>query len=170
MGILRSSLDLRRHCQEHFGVGSAGGDTVNGDVLAACFLGEGGGEANERCLCGCVVDLTGVALDGGGADINDTTVLIVAHLLINAVSPVEYTVEVGVDDLQPLLGGHLMEDSVTGDSSVVDQNIDAAETLHDLRNSSFYLLGIGNVAFDGESGRTQFLGGLAGSGIAVSGL
>ena len=64
--------------------------------------------------------------------------------------PVENAVKIGVDDLCPLLCGHLMEHAVTGNSGVVHQNIYTPEALHDLLSGGFHLLVFGDIALDGH--------------------
>ena len=162
-----SLTNLIGYLAGHVGPGSTGSHAVDGDVLAAGFLSQGVGEADQSGLGSGVVALAGVAAGSGGAQVDDTAVVVVPHLGVYSVSPVEHTVEAGVDDLLPLLDGHLVEDGGAGNACVVHQDIDAAEALHNLGDSSLNALIVGNVALNGEGLGAQFFSGLAGSFVVV---
>ncbi|GAA0638648.1 hypothetical protein GCM10009016_32180 [Halomonas beimenensis] len=54
------------------------------------------------------------------------------HVLDHAAAGVEDAVEVGVDDLAPLLRGHLLEGAISGDAGAVDQHTDGTMGVMDL--------------------------------------
>src|SRR5690606_37283839 len=64
-------------------------------------------------------------------DLDDAAPLARAHALDHRAGHVVDRVEVGVDDLGPLLRGHLVERGVAGDAGVVDQDIDRTELVLD---------------------------------------
>jgi hypothetical protein len=124
---------LWRHRANHLGVHVAGRDGVDRDALGRALLGQGLGEAVDAGLGGGVVDLAvlaGLAVDG--ADVDDAPEAALAHASMHRVSTVEAGAEVGVDDLVPLLVGHLVHGAVAGDAGVVDQDVDRPEVLLDL--------------------------------------
>jgi len=155
------------HSVEHLGLGSSRCHTVDGDALTTGFLCQGVGKTHNGCLGGSVVALTGIAAGSIGAHVNDTTVAVFTHLGIQTVGPVKDTVQVGVDNLQPLLLGHLVEDGIPGDGGVVDKDIYSAEFLHDLCDGCVYLVRVGHITLDGEGDTAQLLGSLAGCLVVV---
>ena len=50
-----------------------------------------------------------------------------AHALDHAPGHVEHRVEVGPDDVAPLLGLHAMQGGIAGDPGVIDQHLDRPE-------------------------------------------
>ncbi len=164
--VCHGFLDMLGNSKEHLGLCSAGSDAVDGDTLGSAFHCQCSGKADHSGLGSYVVALTGVATDSVGAHVDDTTVAVLTHLLVNGLSPVENTVQVDIHYLTPLVGGHLVEDSVTGDGSVIYQNVNAAETSRDLLDGGSDLVGLGNVALHGEINLTQLLSHLA-SGFVV---
>src|SRR3546814_873068 len=124
----------------------AGRDGVDGDAEARVLLRQGDGEAVHAGLGGGVVGLAVLALLAvDRADLDDPAPLAFAHAFDHRAGHVEHRVEVGVDDLLPLLRAHLVEGAVAGDAGVVDQDVDRAELLLDLAHHRLGVLGRGNV-------------------------
>src|SRR3546814_2479753 len=98
--------------------------------------GLGGGVVGLAVLALLAVDRT---------DLDDPAPLAFAHAFDHRAGDVEHRVEVGVDDLLPLLRAHLVEGAVAGDAGVVDQDVDRAELLPDLAHHRHGVLGRGTV-------------------------
>ena len=67
---------------------------------------------------------------------------------------VEQRVQVGVDDGVPLVRRHLVEHAVLGDAGVVDENVDRAEVLLDLRESGGAGVVVGDVPLEDVNARS----------------
>ena len=61
---------------------------------------------------------------------------------------VEDAAEVGVDDLVPLLDGHVGDVGERADAGVVDQDVEAAERAHGLVDRARRVVGIADVGAD----------------------
>src|SRR5690606_39484421 len=134
------------HRHHHVGADVAGGYRVDGDAVARVFLRQRDGEAVHAGLGRGVVGLAVLALLAvDGTDLHDPAPLAVAHAVDHRAGDVEHRVEVGVDHVLPLFGGHLVEGAVAGDAGVVDQDVDRAQRLLDLTHHRFGVPGAGDV-------------------------
>jgi hypothetical protein len=125
---MMDSRTFLRDGHHHVGADIAGADDVDGDAGARAFLRQRLGETDIAGLRGRVVRLPHLALlavDRGDGD--DAAELAVAHAGPERMRHVEDAVEVGADDLVPLLARHLVEHGVAGDAGIVDQHVDRAE-------------------------------------------
>ena len=84
-----------------------------------------------------------------GTDGDHAAELALAHAGPDRVGHVEDAREVGVDDLFPLLRGHLVEHAVAGDAGVVDEDLDRAELGLDLGHARLAGVVIGHRPFEG---------------------
>src|SRR5690606_4065251 len=106
-------------------------------------------EAVHAGLGGGVVGLPVLALLAvDRAGLHDAAPLALAHAFDHRAGDVVAGVEVGGDDVGPLLGSHLVEGGVAGDAGVVDQDLDGAECLFDPAHHGFGLIGRRHVALD----------------------
>jgi hypothetical protein len=75
-----------------------------------------------------------------GSSDDEGTVLALAEVEANGTGTVEGSVQVGLDDLVPLLDGSIEDTVVGGLASVGNEDIDLAEVLDDVRNELLALL------------------------------
>lgn len=66
-------------------------------------------------------------------------------------------VEVDVNDLIPLIAGHFVEQRVSDDSGVVDQNVNTAKSGQRFFYGYFNLIIFGNIAFADQNVAAQLL-------------
>ena len=132
----------------HFGRDIAGADGVDGDALGGVLLRQRLGEADVASLRGRIIGLAHLALLAiDRRDVDDPAEAALAHAFDHRTAHVEQGIEVGVDDVVPLVRRHLVEHAVFGDSGVVDENIDRPEVLGDLGQPSYTVLVFGDVPF-----------------------
>src|SRR5690606_11959257 len=139
--------DVLRHGHDHVGGHVTGGYGVDRDAQAGVLACQGDGEPVHAGLGRSVVGLAVLALEAiDRADLDDPAPLALAHALDHRTGDVEHRVEVGVDHLVPLLGGHAVEGGVAGDAGVVDQDLDRAQRRLDPAHQRGAPLGGADVA------------------------
>jgi hypothetical protein len=57
--------------------------------------------------------------------------------------------QIDIDDLVPVLRLHLVQEAVKADAGIVDQDIDRADLLLDLRNACCTTLVVADIPFEG---------------------
>ena len=82
---------------------------------------------------------------GDGTDVDDVTRTLPPHDWQHGMHQVHNAVEVRCELLLDLGGSHLLEIAEQAVAGVIDQNVNAPETLHRLVDSSFGLCLVGNV-------------------------
>ena len=124
--------NLFRECTRHIGDDEARSDSVGTDTASAELLCDALCQTDHTSLRSGVVRLTCVARDTDDAGhVDDATATLLDHDGGDSVDEVEGTLEVDVDDEVPLLFGHTHHQPVTGDTSVVDEDVDTAEVCDD---------------------------------------
>ena len=112
----------------HVGLNETGAKAVDGDTTSGKLLGIAHGQTDDTTLGGGVVGLAGVAnLSDDTGDVDDAAGAFLGGNLEEGLGAVEYSRKVAVDNFLPLLGLHAHNEAVTGDSGVVDQNINSSE-------------------------------------------
>lgn len=110
-----------------FDFDGAGGDAVDADAVFAEFDGGDFGELFHAALGGGVVDEAREGdLVAAGADIDDAAAAIVLHDTGGLLGAEEAALEVGIEDVVPLLFGEFEERFPGLDAGVIDEDIEAA--------------------------------------------
>lgn len=129
---------LRLHEREniwgHDGLGHAAGSNgsndVGNNVVLGTLLGESLREANHGELGGGVVGLAEVAEQTSSrSGVDDATELLLAEVRPGGTSALVAALDVDLHDEVPVHILHVLEADITEDTGVVDENIDAAESL-----------------------------------------
>src|SRR5690606_24184292 len=137
------------HRHHHVGGDVAGRYRVHGDAQLRVLACQRNGEAVHAGFRRRIVRLAVLALEPvDRADLDDAAPLALAHAFDHRTGDVEHRVEVGVDDIAPLPGRHLVEGAVAGDAGVVDKDVDGAERPLDFAHHGLCLVGRGHVALD----------------------
>ncbi len=145
----RSWRALLRHRHHHVSGHVTGRDGVDGDAVGRVLACQRDGEAMHAGLGRGVIGLPVLALEAvDRADLDDPAPAALAHALDHRAGDVEHRVEIGVDDLVPLLGGHAVERGVAGDAGVVDQDFHRPQRRLDLADEGARVLGRGHVALE----------------------
>ena len=122
-------------------------DAVALDVVLAVLRSDVAGQHLQTAL-GCGVCRHGLAaqLRHHRADVDDLAVALLDHRGDDGLRDDERTVEVDVDHLAELRGGHLDHRDALDDAGVVDEDVHHADLLFDLRYHGVHLLLVGHVA------------------------
>src|SRR5271166_615041 len=105
---------------DHLSGDVARADRVDRDTDASALLRQRLGEPQITCLCRRVIDLSSLPfLSVNRRDVDDTAKLPLTHARPDRVRHVEEAVEVGTDNLVPLLARHAVEHRVAGDPGVI---------------------------------------------------
>ena len=108
-----------------------------------------------------LADVAGLADDR--ADVDDAAGPAVQHVLQDRPRQVEGAGQVDLDDVVPVLRGHLPDGLVQGDARVVDQDVEAAVPVEDLLDHPLAVFGDADVALVQAGARVvgdELLGGL----------
>jgi hypothetical protein len=115
------------------------------DALRAQFAAPGLGEADDAELAGGIVGLAEVAVDADhAAGVEDHARALRQHRRQHGLRAMEHAAQVDVDDRVELRQRHLLQPCVLGDAGVVDQHVDAAETLLHGRGHVVQRLAVGD--------------------------
>ena len=122
-------------------------DAVALDVVLAVLRSDVAGQHLQTAL-GCGVCRHGLAaqLRHHRADVDDLAVALLDHRGDDGLRDDERTVEVDVDHLAELCGGHFDHRDALDDAGVVDEDVHHADLLFDLRYHGVHLLLVGHVA------------------------
>ena len=143
--------DIGTQLPGHVGEDEAGGDHIGAHAFWTEFGCDGLGQADHTCLRGGIVALAGIAMDAyDGADVDDRPAALPEHHGRDGVDEVERALEVDRQDGIPLGLAHAEHEAVFGDSGVIDEDVDAAEGVHDLLDGIVRLLEVGGVGGDGQ--------------------
>ncbi len=108
-------------------------DGVDDDSSGGEFLGVRHTHCDDTSLGGGVVGLPRVSeLSDDGGDVDDTAGSLLGGELEEGLRAVENSAEVAVDDILPGVWLHSHDETITGDSGVVDQDIDGSKGLDGL--------------------------------------
>ncbi len=151
----------------HFGVGEAGGQAVDTDVVGGKGFGAVSGEGDEGCLGGGIVDIALFEEDAGqGRDVDDAAIALLDHFVFDGPGGKEGAIHVDIEHALPLGKAELVVVFGGGDSGVVDQELDGAEVVADFGDDVLHFFLLGNVRLDGDGLAavgfdlgTDFLGG-----------
>ena len=114
----------------HVSGDEAGGDGVDGHLAAGDFLSHGFSEADDACLGGGVVGLAEVAGHADdGAQVDDAAGGALHQCALQGFDKEEYALEVGGDDSIPIALFHAHQQTILGDTGVVDQDIDGGVSM-----------------------------------------
>lgn len=128
----------------HIRLDESGADAVDEDSTGREFLGVRHGHGDDTSLGGGIVRLAGVSeLSNHRGNVDDAAGSLLGGNLEECLCAVEYTRKVGIDDGLPGIGLHAHDETVTGDSGVVDQDINGSESLNGFVKELLDLFGIG---------------------------
>lgn len=110
--------------------GSQGSNHVADDVVLGALLGENLSKADKGELGGRVVGLAKAAEETGSrSGVDDTTKLLLAEVRPGGAGGAVGASDVDGHDEIPVLVGHVLEADVTENAGVVDEDVDATESL-----------------------------------------
>ena len=119
-------------------------DGVDNDVAGGEFFGVRHTHGDDTSLCGGVVGLSGVSeLSDDRRDIDDASGSLLGGQLEEGLCAVKDAAQVGINDGLPGIWFHSHDESITGDSGVVDQYVDGSESLDGFRKEFLDRIGIG---------------------------
>lgn len=156
-GFQVSVQHLFRNCPHHISVDHGGGNDIGGDAPGGQFFGKGLGKSDDCRFGGRVVGLPEIAVGRRGGDVDDFAVVLLSHERDHVFAAVVEAVEVDVNDLIPLIAGHFVEQRVSDDSGVVDQNVNTAKSGQRFFYGYFNLIIFGNIAFADQNVAAQLL-------------
>ena len=123
----------------HISRDEAGGNGVDGHLAAGDFLGHGLGEANDAGLGSRVITLAYVAGDADdGGNVDDAACGALHESALQGFDKEENALEVGGDNGIPVAFLHTHEQTVLGDTGIVDQNVDSGVFSQDVLDAGFH--------------------------------
>ena len=124
----------------------SGGDSIDRDRAACQLSREGFGEADETSFGGGVVGLAGLtSLADYGGDVDDAAPAILDHLGHDGLGEEKGSGEIGGQDIVPVLALHAEGEDVTGNTGVVDEDVNTAEVGNDRLGALFDGIFAGDV-------------------------
>src|SRR5580692_3169605 len=116
----------------HVGFDETGGDGVDGDGAGRQFAGDGLREPNQTGFAGRVVALAGVADEADDRrNVDDAAGALFGEYAKEFAGEMERAFEVGIHHDIPVLIAHAHEQTIAGDTGVIDQNIHASAVGYD---------------------------------------
>ncbi|MNZ68314.1 hypothetical protein D3C78_865790 [compost metagenome] len=101
-------------------------------------------DAGLGCRVVGLAELAALAVDR--RDVDDAAPAALDHRVDYLLGGVEQAVEVGGNHRAPVLGSHLLERGIAGDTGVVDQHVDLADILAHLGEGAHGVIPVGDVA------------------------
>mmetsp|Transcript_184 Transcript_184/g.481 ORF Transcript_184/g.481 Transcript_184/m.481 type:complete len:267 (-) Transcript_184:52-852(-) len=114
------------------------GDTVTTNVLACTLASQGLCQTKNAELSSRVVSLAEVAIEASSTcNVDDAAVRLLTHVLPGCLAHTVGTLQVNSVNEVPVFLGHLVKSHIAKDSSIVDDNIHAAEGINGSFNDLF---------------------------------
>ena len=130
----------------HFGNDEAGSNGVGTDAARSHLFSDGLRKSDHTGFRSRIVALSGIAADTHhGRHIDNRTAALARHDRRNGVNEVESRFQIDVQHGVPLRFAHAHHQAVFGDAGIIDQNVDAAEILHDLVDHFVRIFKVGGV-------------------------
>ena len=147
--------DLRRqHTLGHSG-SCQWSNYISLNVVLVTLLGQGLSKTNKTHLGGRVVGLTKVSVQTSRrSSIDNTTILLLTEVRPSGLGHLEGTVQVNVQNQLEILFLHLLERSITQNTSVIDDHMDSTKVLDGSLNN---LVSIQNVVVVGHGNSSSLL-------------
>ncbi len=137
----------------------AGGDAVDAGKVSP-LVGEGLGQVDAPGLGdivgGLLLRVVGDMAGHGSGD-DEASGLAFLEVVADGFGAVEGSVEIGVDDLLPVLDGGVEDTVVGGPAGVGDEDIDLAEVFDDALDEFIHVVAVTDVAFISFGLDTEFL-------------
>ena len=141
----------------HGSLDKAGSNGVAANIARAEFLGDGTREADDSSLGGRIVALTRIAVEANDrADVDDRAGTLLHHHGGKGLGVVEDRTEVDLKDEIPVLDTHAEDELVFGDTSIVDEDVEASVVVGNPLGDIHSLGVVGSIA--GEEVGTDTLG------------
>src|SRR5437762_8385819 len=132
-------LDFLRESSGHIRHDKARRNSIHGDVAAGQFARERLSETNQAGLARRVIGLARVPDHSDhGTDVNDATAALFDHHAFCGLHKVESAFQVRVDHHVPVFHRHAQTQSGAPHAGVVDQDVDLAEIIENLRADLLY--------------------------------
>src|SRR5258706_6438062 len=148
--------DLGADRLHHVGLDVAGRHRVDRHALAHHFLRERLGEARHARLGRRIVGLAELAFDRvHRRDVDDAAPAALHHAVDHLPRDVEHAIQIGVDDLHPVLLGHALEDGDARDAGVVDEDVDRPDHRAHVVEHFRARVEVGDVALGGVHAVTR---------------
>src|SRR5712692_43421 len=143
---------------EHICLDKAGADRINRDVGASQFQGCYLGETDDACLGRSIVGLAKVPhLPHKGTDVDDFPASLLREMRLGCFDRVKATVQVRLDNLVPIIHGHVLHRTINVDTGVIDQHVYTPKPLNSLFDQSGCLRRMRDVRLNRYSLRCTML-------------